>query len=51
LPNESAVFEKIHMTFRAEMDRINKDRSALRSLKVKGFPNTLNELNKKLEMI
>ena len=41
LPNESAVFEKIHTTFKAEMDRINKDRNALKSLKVKGFPNTL----------
>jgi len=51
LPNESAVFEKIHTTFKAEMDRISKEKNALKSLKVKGFPNTLGELNKKLEQI
>ena len=43
------MFEKIHSTFKAEMERINKDRNALKSLKVKGFPETLKELNKKLE--
>lgn len=51
LPRESSVFEKIHTTFKAEMERINKDRNALKCLKVKGFSNTLIELNKSLEQI
>jgi len=37
--------------FKSEMDRINKERNCLRSLVVKGFLDTLNELNKKFENI
>ena len=33
------------------MDRINKDRNALKALIIKGFIPTLQELNKKLENI
>mmetsp|Transcript_43570 Transcript_43570/g.42050 ORF Transcript_43570/g.42050 Transcript_43570/m.42050 type:complete len:85 (-) Transcript_43570:73-327(-) len=51
LPNESAVFDKIHTTFKAEMDRINKDKNTLKALKVKGFSSTLTDLNRKLESI
>lgn len=51
LPNESSTFERINQIFKAEMDRINKDRNAVKALIVKGFLNTLQELNKKLEQI
>lgn len=51
LPNEDSVFKRNNTMFKAEMDRINKERNCLRSLVVKGFLDTLNELNKKFENI
>jgi dynein heavy chain len=51
LPTESSVFNKVHVDFKVEMERINKDRNAYRALIVKGFINILQELNRKLETI
>ena len=51
LPNESSTFERINLIFKVEMERINKERNALKALIVKGFITTLQELNKKLEQI
>jgi hypothetical protein len=51
LPSESSIFMKINNDFKLEMERINKDRNAFRSLVVKGFIGILQELNRKLEHI
>jgi dynein heavy chain len=49
LPNEDSVFKSNNLTFKAEMDRIQKEKNCLRSLIVKGFLALLTELNRKFE--
>jgi dynein heavy chain, axonemal len=49
LPSEESTFRKYDQIFRAEMDRINKDRNCIRALIIKGFLQTLLELNHKFE--
>ena len=51
LARESAIFQKINNDFKIEMERLNKDRNAFKSLIVKGFIPTLQEMNKTLESI
>lgn len=51
LPSESSIFTKINNDFKIEMERVNKERNAYRSLIVKGFIQILQELNRKLEHI
>jgi len=37
LPTEDATFKRANTLFKAEMERINKDRNALRALLIKNF--------------
>jgi len=49
--NEHATFMGNHKTLKEEMERINKDRNALRALTYKGFLTNLGNLNHKFEDI
>jgi dynein heavy chain len=49
--NEHATFMGNHQALKIEMERINKDRNALRALTVKGFLPHLGNLNHKFEDI
>jgi hypothetical protein len=49
--NEHATFMGNHQALKTEMERINKDRNALRALTVKGFLSHLGILNHKFEDI
>jgi dynein heavy chain len=51
LPNEDSVFKTSHAVFKAEMERVNKDRNCLSALLLKGFPALLLELNTNFERI
>jgi dynein heavy chain len=51
LPTEDATFKRANTLFKAEMERINKDRNALRALLIKNFLQLLQELNAKFEYI
>jgi len=51
LPNENSVFNSSNDKLKAEMERIYRDRNALRALCVKGFLQLLNELFDKFEQI
>jgi len=51
MPKESKIFGKTHDSFKLEMERINKDRNALKSLNHRGFIPLLTELKKNLEYV
>ena len=51
LSQEHTIFKGVNTGFRVELERINKDRNALRALTVKGFDKTLEEMNERLEYI
>jgi len=51
LSQEHTIFKGVNTGFRAELERISKDRNALRALTVKGLDKTLEEMNERLEYI
>ncbi|XP_058251926.1 dynein axonemal heavy chain 2 isoform X2 [Hemibagrus wyckioides] len=51
LPNESAEFNDINSNWKAIMDRLNKDKNALRGTQHPGLLEKLSEMNSKLEEI
>jgi dynein heavy chain len=51
LATEHTIFQGVNSGFRAELERINKDKNALRSLTVKGLDKTLEEMDERLEYI
>ncbi|KAK3546101.1 hypothetical protein QTP70_022875 [Hemibagrus guttatus] len=51
LPRESAEFDDINSNWKTIMDRLNKDKNALRGTQHPGLPEKLSEMNRKLEEI
>lgn len=51
LANEHSIFQRINQSFKTEMERVHKERNALRALTHRGFLDLLTELNFKLEGI
>jgi len=51
MPKESKIFGKTHEMFKLEMERIAKERNALRSLNHKGFTPNLTDMKKNLEFV
>ncbi|MCI4377271.1 hypothetical protein PGIGA_G00201730 [Pangasianodon gigas] len=51
LPRESAEFDEINSSWKTIMDRLNKDKNALRGTQHPGLPEKLSEMNSKLEEI
>ena len=51
LPAEDSIFKKNNITFKIEMERINKEWNCMRALIVKNFLPLLNDLNKNFEII
>jgi dynein heavy chain len=51
LPSEDSIFKRNNQIFKAEMERINKEKNCLRALIVKNFLALLLDLNKKFEQI
>ncbi|XP_062849650.1 dynein axonemal heavy chain 2 [Trichomycterus rosablanca] len=51
LPRESAEFDNINSSWKTIMDRLNKDKNALRGTHHRGLSEKLSEMNSKLEEI
>lgn len=51
LSQEHTIFQGVNAGFKSELERINKDRNALRALTIEGLDKTLEEMDIKLEHI
>ena len=51
LSQEHTIFQGVNAGFKTELERINKDRNALRALTIEGLDKTLEEMDVKLEHI